>query len=108
MGCASSGPEQVVTDFYKALQHQDFDKAKKYATASSLPTLDMMAGFYNRVPAELKAKTVVSPRPFRVAGIKINGNNATATLERENDTPLTINMKKENGQWKADYPMQLN
>ena len=90
----ASGPKGVAEGFINAMAKGDIEGAKKFATKDAQSGLDMMA-------ASAEAKKA---NPDKIEGIEVkeNGDKATATY-KENGTDQTLELVKEDGQWKAAW-----
>jgi hypothetical protein len=80
--------------FLNAFAHGDMEAAKKYATKDAQSSLDMMAG-----TSETKK---ANPDKIEMGDIKYKGDNATVSYH-ENGVLKTLEMVKEDGQWKAAW-----
>jgi hypothetical protein len=103
VSCKSGGPEDVVKKFFQAIQEKKFDEAKKYATKESQSLLDMLATFSKSGADSSQAKPKKEEQ-FDVTNVKVTGDNATAdVVAKDKKSPLTINLKKEEGKWKVAF-----
>ncbi|RXK86673.1 Rv0361 family membrane protein [Filimonas effusa] len=102
VGCKSNGPENTIKKFFHALENKDFAEAKKYATKDSETLLNMLASFPQ--PADSAKAKKEKNEEINVANVKINGDNATAeVISKDKKAPVTISLKKEEGQWKVAF-----
>jgi RecG-like helicase len=103
VSCKSGGPEDVAKKFFQAIQDKKFDEAKKYATKESQSLLDMLATFSKSGADSSQAKPKKEEQ-FDVTNVKVTGDNATAEIvAKDKKSPLTINLKKEEGKWKVAF-----
>jgi hypothetical protein len=90
----ASGPKAVGENFLNAMAKGDIEGAKKYATKEAQSSLDMMA-------ATAEAKKA-NPDKIEIGEVKEEGDKATLSY-KENGTEKTLNLVKEDGQWKAAW-----
>lgn len=100
--CKTSGgdPKPVLVNFMEALNKQDFEEAKKYATAESASILDMTKNMGAK--KENTGKYDISK--LEIGDANINGDMATIPVKvKENNMVLNYNLKKESGAWKVAF-----
>ena len=90
----ASGPKAVGESFLNAFAKGDIEGAKKYATKDAQASLDMMA-------ASAEAKKA-NPDKIEIGEVKEEGDKATLSY-KENGTDKTLDLVKENGEWKAAW-----
>lgn len=90
----ASGPKEIGEQFLNAMAKGDIEGAKKFATKDSQTSLDMMAG-----NAVTKA---ANPDKIELGEVKEEGEKATLNY-KENGVDKTLNLQKEDGQWKVAY-----
>jgi len=104
--CAKK-PEPVAKAFFKALENQDFEAAKKLSTQEGQQLLSLIQSLTENVSEEQKAELLNTK--YQVLDTIVDGDNATVTYERwEADSPeskesLTIQLKKIDGDWKVHF-----
>ncbi len=104
VSCKSGGgdPKETVEHFFTALKDKKFDEAKKYATKESQSLLDMIGSLSQKIPDSTSNKA--KEEKFDVTNVKINGDAATAdVVPTDKSAGLTVNLKKEDGQWKVAF-----
>jgi hypothetical protein len=89
-----SAAKSAGESFLMAMAKGDIEGAKKFATKDAQSSLDMMAG----TAEEKKAK----PDKIELGEIKENGDKATLAY-KENGVDKTLDLVKEDGQWKAAW-----
>lgn len=104
VSCKSGGdPKETVQHFFTALKDKKFDEAKKYATKESQSLLDMISSLAQKMPDSTSADKAKEEK-FDVTNVKINGDAATAdVVPNDKSAALTVNLKKEEGQWKVAF-----
>ena len=101
-GCNSGGgdPKPALMNFMDALNKQDFEGAKKYATQESAAVLDMTKNMGVKKSAE--GKYDISK--LEVGNAKMEGDIAYIPVKlKENGMTLNYKMKKESGAWKVAF-----
>jgi hypothetical protein len=101
-GCNSGGgdPKPALMSFMEALNRQDFEGAKKYATAESASILDMTKGMGNKKEDSGKFDL----NKLEVGEAKIESDIATIPVKvKENGMVLNYKLKKESGAWKVAF-----
>ena len=102
IGCKSGGgdPKPALMNFMEALNKQDFEGAKKYATQESASILDMTKNMGTKKSAE--GKYDISK--LEVGNAKIEGDIAYIPVKvKDNGMTLNYKMKKESGAWKVAF-----
>jgi len=104
IGCKEGGdPKTVVMNFYDALGKKDFDEAKKYATNETKGTLDMLKSFAAMGSKDTKDEKYDKSKMI-FGDPKIDGDKATVEVKnKDTNETETINLKKENGEWKVAF-----
>jgi hypothetical protein len=90
----ASGPKAVGESFLNAMAKGDIEGAKKFATKDAQESLGMMA-------ASAEAKKT-NPDKIEIGEIKEEGDKATLSY-KENGADKSLNLVKEDGQWKAAW-----
>lgn len=92
----------VITSFFTALNHKDPQSAKLYATKESGDFLNLI---HQQILQTNNSDTTQNMNEkILVTDIKVNGDIATASVRSESQkTPLTVTVKKENGEWKVAF-----
>lgn len=90
----ANGPKEVGEKFLNAVGSGDYETAKKYATKDAQASLDMMASMSGGEKGEA-AK-------IEIGEVKEEGDKATLNY-KENGTDKTLELVKENGEWKANW-----
>ncbi|MDR0792948.1 MAG: DUF4878 domain-containing protein [Chitinophagaceae bacterium] len=99
-GSSSGDPKATAEAFFEAMNKKDFTAAKKYATKESQSFLDMIAG----AATMAKDSSDVNKGKITVSNVKIDGDNATVSVENSEDAhALTVHLKKEDGAWKVAF-----
>ena len=101
-GCKSGGgdPKPVLMSFMDALNKQDFEGAKKYATAESASVLDMTKNMGDKKEPGEKYDL----NNLEVGAAKIEGDMATIPVTmKDNGLLVNYKMKKESGAWKVAF-----
>jgi Domain of unknown function (DUF4878) len=88
------GPKEVAEKFLNAIAAGDYDGASKYATKEAQESLKMMATMGGGEKGEA-AK-------IEIGDVKEEGDKATVSY-KENGTDKTLDMVKEDGEWKANW-----
>lgn len=114
MGCSSNTPEDVATEFITAVHRCDFDKASKYCTKDSKGLMNRQARlfkdlqqkydmFEEREPEITLLESAISEDGTK-AGARFAIKNSSI-IRKKNDKAIevTVNMLKEDGQWKAIF-----
>lgn len=91
----SLGPKETGEKFLKAMKVGDFDTAKKYATKEAQGSLEMMAG----MAGDNKGGNADD---IKVGELKEDGDKAVLNYT-DAGKDMTLNLKKEGGDWKADW-----
>lgn len=98
----SSSPKETAEKFFTALQSEKFDEAKKYATKESQSIIDMVSSLAKAPGADKKEKK--APGKVETSNEKIEGETATVDVKEEGKAKTTtLNLKKEDGQWKVAF-----
>lgn len=99
--CGSANdPETVAKAFMNAIKDGDFEKAAGYATKESSKTLLMLSAFGEEEMGEQTGE--LEELDFKITGSKIDGDNATVTIESEGQASTLI-LAKEDGNWKVAF-----
>ena len=101
-GCKSGGgdPKPVLINFMEALNRQDFEGAKKYATAESASILDMTKG----MGAKKDSTGKFDLSKLEIGDAKIESDMATIPVKvKENGMVMNYKLKKESGAWKVAF-----
>jgi hypothetical protein len=109
IGLAACGnkPENTAKAFFKALEIQDFELAKKLATPEGQELLSIIQSFSENISEEQKAE-LMSTR-YQVLKSTIDGDVATVQYEQwDTKTPdqketHSLQMKKLDGAWKVHF-----
>jgi hypothetical protein len=89
------GAKEVAEKFLNAIAASDYEGAGKYATKEAQESLKMMASMAGSMPKGEPAK-------IEVGDVKEEGDKATVSY-KENGTDKTLEMVKEDGEWKANW-----
>lgn len=89
------GAKDVAEKFLNAIAAGDYDGAAKYATKEAQESLKMMASMSG---GEAKGE----PAKIEIGDVKEEGDKATVSY-KENGTAKTLEMVKEEGEWKANW-----
>lgn len=92
-GGENLGAKETAEKFLKAMKAQDFSTAKKYATAKSGESIDLVAGMSQGQPAG-------DPSAIVIGEVEENGDNAVVNYT-EDGKDMTLKLVKESGTWKA-------
>ncbi len=91
--CGGGNPEDVVKEFYAALESKDFDKAKSLATDESAQVIDLMAKAPDMGQNDSKLEKVEC---------NVTGETAVCKCYEEGaEEAEDMKMKKEDGAWKV-------
>lgn len=109
IGLAACGnkPEATAKAFFKALETQDFEAAKKLATPEGKELLSIIQSFAENVSEEQKEE--MKSTRYQVLSSSVDGDIATVQYEQWNtDSPdnkesHSIQMKKIDGAWKVHF-----
>jgi len=95
-------PEAVAKLFLNAIEKGDFATAKKYASASSQEVLDQMAE--QRADSEASGEEIAEPAEINIGEVTVAEDDSTAEVKYTSDgTEMTLNMVKEEDEWKAEF-----
>jgi len=98
-------PEKTAQAFFNAMETHDIAAAKKLATQDSQALLTMAEGFLTEMDADQKAK--LDKLKYNILETKVDGDSAVVTYEEweaaspEAKKTKTLNMVKEDGNWKV-------
>ena len=96
-GCGSSSPEQVVADFWAAIEADDFEKAGSYCTSRmSGNEFSDPSVFSTMSPQDL------GDNPFTVENLESELEGEDAGVWHKDADWFVFEMKNEGGQWKID------
>lgn len=109
IGLAACGnkPKATAKAFFKALETQDFEAAKKLATPEGKELLSIIQSFAENVSEEQKEE--MKSTRYQVLSSSVDGDIATVQYEQWNtDSPdnkesHSIQMKKIDGAWKVHF-----
>jgi len=104
-GCNSETqkPEIVVTSFFDALNKQDFETAKEFATKKSEPILDMISLAAN-FQIEKMDSSMFDKSRLEFGTPKIDGDSAIIEVSIKNSNEfIPLKLKKEDGDWKVAF-----
>jgi len=103
VSCSKNSPKEVAYNWLTAVNHLDFESAKKLSTADTKNLLSALQQLTDKVSDsnknDLKKVTVT------IKDIKINGDKAVATYYAS-DSPTkeqTLNLIKEAGNWHVQF-----
>ncbi len=103
-GCKDKGPDpgEVTLKFLNAIQHSNYEEAKKYATKDSKAMLDALAAFQRMLPEASKEK--FKNGKITITHIEKKDTLAVVTYESDQDTTSkTLKLKKQGGKWKVAF-----
>ncbi|HUX84067.1 MAG TPA: hypothetical protein VMV20_02455 [Chitinophagaceae bacterium] len=102
-GCQSGpGPKEVATNFLQAVLKSNYTQAKQYATKDSEPLLNALASLTGSLPSAERDK--IEHSRITIRDVQMKGDLAMVTyVNSAEDKSETLNLKKENGQWKVAF-----
>ncbi len=102
-GCQSGpGPREVATNFLQAVLNSNYTQAKKYATRDSESLLNALASLTGALPPAERDK--IKNSRITIRDVQVKGDLATVTyVNSAEDKSETLNLKKEDGQWKVAF-----
>jgi len=98
-------PQPVAQKFFAAIEKQDFEGAKQYATKDSEKLLDFIKAMYDKMKPEQKEE--MDKKTFKVSNVTVQGDTAIVNYQEiSSDDPgnpasKQLKMVKENGDWKV-------
>jgi Domain of unknown function (DUF4878) len=103
-GSATGGdPKEVLTSFFDAMSKKDITTARKYATADSKGTFDMLEmGMKMADKSDTASMEQFDRSRMEMGEPKISGDNATINVkEKKSGEAVDFELKKESGEWKV-------
>lgn len=104
---STSGPENVVADFYTKLAQLDFESAKELCTDDTKQLIGVLEGMVAMMPEDKKAEGLAELTNESVSAsdytCTIDGNVALCV---ENETKEEINLVFVDDQWLIDIPKE--
>lgn len=95
-------PKDISLKFLTAIQHANYDEAKKYATDDSKAMLDALSSFQKMLPEASREK--IKNEKFRIEDVKVDDSIAIVTYASNTDTMgKLLKLKLEAGQWKVAF-----
>lgn len=109
MGLTACGnkAENTAKSFFKALETQDFDTAKKLATEDGQQLLTLIQSMSESAPEEQKAE--LTKKRYNVLETIVEGDSATVKYEEystdnpDDKTTQELQMLKVEGSWKVHF-----
>ena len=96
-GCGSPSPEQVVADFWTAIEAGDFERAASYCTSRMTGNeFSDPSGFSAMSPQDL------GDNPFTIENLVCELEGEYAGVWHKDADWYVFEMKKEGGKWKID------
>ncbi|HON88796.1 MAG TPA: DUF4878 domain-containing protein [Spirochaetia bacterium] len=104
--CAVSGPEANAKKFIIAINAMNWDDAMKLSTTEGAQVLQTLKGLMGMMSQEQinQSKKNLKSSDITIVSSKVDGDTATIVYKlKGEDNENTLNMKKVDGQWKANY-----
>ncbi len=95
VNCGGSSPEPVAEDFLTHLSKKEWMEAQALMTKETAPMMTILQGM-----AGLADEQIDFPSDFEMIGCEVDGETATCTYTADGKTE-TLNLKKEEGEWKV-------
>lgn len=93
-GAGTPSPSEVAEKFLTHTNKMEFAEAKQYSSKETSEMLDMLANFASQMGEQ------EAPKPFKITGENIDGDNATVSYRSEGDElDEKINLIKVDGKW---------
>ncbi len=99
-GNAPKDPKGVAEAFLNAMNEQNFNKAKEYATEDSQEALQSMADLAEM--GENLGGEKPEPKEIVIGDVEENGDEATVHYT-EDGNEMTLDLVKEDGDWKVKF-----
>ncbi len=99
-GSTANDPKSVAEAFLTAMNNQNYDKAKKYATEGSQESLETMSKMAEMAAGLSDEKP--EPKEIVVGESEVDGDNAVVHYT-EDGNDMTLDLVKEDGNWKAKF-----
>lgn len=93
----TDGPKKAINNFLMAMENNDFEKAKEYATEDSQEFLEMI----NK--NDDNTSNVYKDKKFDVTTVETHGDDAKVGVKFKGNTALSFHLKKQQGQWKVAF-----
>jgi hypothetical protein len=108
-GAVANDPTSVSKAFLEKLKTFDFDGAKQLATADGQKVLGMLQGFMAMADkAELEKQKAESAKgELKIISVDEQGDKATVKYSMKEGETSSMDLVKENGQWKVNFKKEL-
>lgn len=93
----TDGPKKAMSKFLMAMENNNFEEAKKYATEDSQDFLEMIDKDDNNTGNAYKDKK------FDITTVETHGDDANVGVRFKGNTALNFHLKKQQGQWKVAF-----
>lgn len=105
--CGSSGPKAAAQSFFKAFASLDFEAARAVCTEEGKGSLSLLEAVASGMSGEDKAE-FTKRYSVTVTKVEVKGDTAVAHYAMpDGEGELTIDLVKENGQWKVKFKTEL-
>jgi hypothetical protein len=91
-------PKESLSKFLAAMENNDFDEAKKYATDESQQFLGMLENHD-------ETQNIYSNKKFDITNVEINGNDAKAEVKAWSGATVSFALKYQHDGWKVAFNM---
>lgn len=93
----TDGPKKAMSKFLTAMENNNFEEAKEYATEDSQDFLEMIDKDDNNTGNAYKDKK------FDITTVETHGDDANVGVRFKGNTALNFHLKKQQGQWKVAF-----
>jgi len=94
---ATGNPKDALGSFLAAMQDNNYEEAKKFATDDSQSFLNMLDKDGNQT------NNVYKDKKYEITHVEATGDDAKATVQFKGNTSVNFHLKNEHGAWKVQF-----
>lgn len=94
---ATGNPKDALNSFLAAMQDNNYEEAKKFATDDSQSFLRMLDKDGN------ETSNVYKNKKYNITNVETNGDDSKVTVNFKGSTALSFHLKNEHGAWKVQF-----
>jgi len=93
----ADGPKKALNSFLTAMENNNFEQAKRYATDESQQFLEMID------KDDDNGDNIYKDKKFDITTVETHGDDSKVGVRFKGNTSVNFHLKKQDGRWKVDF-----
>lgn len=105
--CTNCRPEYTLRQFLDSIKHHEYEKAKSLLTIRSRQFVSKIENLASLDNTTLEDLDIPDHFKYQITASEIRGNEAVCQVVINQNEPIEIWVKKEEGKWRVDLPIEI-